>query len=887
MTSAPRATIEARSLAFAYPHSAPALDGVDLRVESGEYVAILGSNGSGKSTLLKLIVGLLVPDSGIVRVDGGRGPLDPSTQEGARAVRRIVGTVLQNPDDQIVGTIAEEDTAFGPENLGLSRVEVDKRVAEALRAVGLSHASRRPPHLLSGGEKQRLAVAGALALGTSVLLLDEAAAMIDPAGRDELLALLDSLVAEGRTVIHVTHAPEEVQRARRAVVLHRGKIVYDGSPEGLYARGDFADWGLRLPEAAVAAAALAPFLPGFAADGPEPAPFARRLAALRGGANNAQAAVISAAPQAEALPAASAEAQTAALEFASVTHRYLRGTAFASRGIDRVSFALPRFRSLALVGPTGSGKSTILRHANAILLPNAGSIRVLGMDPLDAAVDLAALRLRAVLSVQQPEAALFERYGADDVAYGPRNEGLAGKALVSAVSGAMEAVGLPYAAFRDRDTRGLSGGEKRKLALAGVLAMESELVLLDEPTAGLDGASRARVLDLILSLPGRGTTVVATTHSMEEAARFDLVGVLKDGRLVAYGPPREVFGAAWRSDWGISLPWAAAVGRELAASGSPPAFVPLTAEELPAALGLGGPAPLPASTAMPDSAAAAAIAGESAVAGMAAVAGADGSARRGRRRRRGANLEFFRNATLGQFLDRPSPLRRLRAGPKLLALLAVATAALAWPSPAAPFAVLLFALLAGASFGRIGPRHLLRGFLPALPYLGVVVIIQLVYTWPGDPGPVFLKFGPLDVTGPELVRSLLLVVRLVALMALLSLYSATTQLSETLRAFTAFFAPAERAGLPGRELATISGIALRFVPVLVDEAERIAVAQLSRGGGYAGKGKLRAALAMTVPIFLRALERAEALAVAMELRLYTGSRRNANAFMDSRTSADA
>ena len=881
MERSPGALIEARSLSYVYPHEKRhVLDDLDLRVEPGEYLAILGSNGSGKSTLLKLLVGLLVPTSGTIRVAGDSGAaLDPSTAEGALAVRRILGSVLQNPDDQIVGTIAEEDTAFGPENLGLPKVEVARRVEESLSVVGLSAAARRPPHFLSGGEKQRLAIAGALALGTNALLLDEACSMIDPAGREGLLDLLDSLVAAGHTIIHVTHSPEEAWRAKRAVVLSRGKLVYDGTPRALYSRGDFVAWGLASPESVAAAAELSRFLPGFSATESGARPFADGLSVvLRASAQGRSGTPTAAAAKAPALAAtvSSTTARAAtdpALVFSSVSHEYLGGTAFTSRGIDRVSFTLPCGASLALVGETGSGKSTILRHANAVLLPDAGSLRVLGLDPCDPAVELAKLRLRAVLSVQQPEAALFERYCADDVAYGPRNAGLSGASLVAAVTTAMDSVGLPYTEFRDRDTRGLSGGEKRKLALAGVLAMEGDLLLLDEPTAGLDGAGRAHILDLLLSLGSRGVTVVATTHSMEEACRFNLVGIVKGGRLVAYGPPREVFGRVWEDGWGVPLPWAAEVGRRLSDSGARLPFVPLTVAELPKSLALDGSAgDLKAQTG--ETATASASAATANLCGSEVSVPAGGSAGRERphrRRRRGAGLEFFRNATLGQFLDRPSPLRSLGAGAKLLGLLAVATVALVWPSPAAPFAVLAFALSCGLALGSVGPRHLLRGLVPAVPYLALVVLIQLLYTWPGESGKVYFALGPISVTETEVLRSLLLVVRLIALMALLALYSATTRLSDTLRAFTAFFAPFERLGLPGKELATIAGIALRFVPVLVDEAERIAVAQLSRGGGYAGKGRLRAALAMTVPIFLRALERAESLAVAMELRLYTGS----------------
>jgi len=853
MHASPR--IVFHNLFYTYPGSpGHALRGIDLAIASGSYVAVLGGNGSGKSTLLKCANGLVVPTTGGVTVYDDRGTgFDPAVE--AAAVRRIAGTVLQNPDDMIVGTIVEEDVAFGPQNLGLDADAVRVRVAAALEAVGLGACRTRPPQFLSGGEKARLAVAGALAMDPRALLLDEPASMLDPRGRESLLAVLDRLAASGTTIVHVTHALEDAARAGRCLVLHRGELVFDGDAPTLFAQEKLERWGLRLPESVKALQVFFRLFPGFSAPTLEPEAVAAALlpylAALD---QEGDAAPQPAAPGASSPAAHEARPASCALRFDAVGHDYLPGTPFAATGIREVSLTVPEGTSLALVGTTGSGKSTLLRHANAVLLPCRGRVLVLGLDTQDRRVDLQKLRLRATLGVQNPESALFEPFIADDVAFGPHNKGLQGAPLRAAVRQALESTGLAYEEYKDCGTRDLSGGEKRRAALAGVLALDGELLLLDEPTAALDGVGRERILQVLNELRAQGKTVLATTHSMEEAAGFDQVAIMQEGVLAALGPPEHIFGARWKDDWGLALPWTAAVAAELRRQGRYPlAAPPLSAAALIAGLGgrtaEEGPPPAVQAPAVPGPCIAAEVA-------------------QPKRRRRGTGVEFFRNVTLGQFLDRPSCLLRRSAGTKMAVLLALALMAILGPRPVHTLGVLLFTLGLGAAAGRIGPKHLLRGLVPALPYLALMVAVQFAFAWPGDAGPVLMDGGVFTVTAAELARSLLLVLRLATLMALLSLYSALTPLAESLRTLNAWIAPLGRLGFPVREFSLAFGIALRFVPVLVEEAERIAVAQISRGGGYGGRKRLRAAAALIVPLFLRALERSETLAAAMELRLF-------------------
>jgi energy-coupling factor transport system ATP-binding protein len=242
--------LDLRGVDFAYGEALPAIRGLSLCVGAGCFLAVVGANGSGKSTLARLLDGLLLPTAGRVLVDG-LDTADPATRW---EVRRRVGLVFQNPDNQIVASIVEDDVAFGPENLGIAPELIRRRVDASLAAVGMSTYRRRAPDELSGGQKQRVAIAGALAMEPRVLVLDEPTAMLDPDGREEVMEVLRGLHARGMTVVLITHYMEEAAQAERVVVMHQGHIVDDDAPARVFSQGHP---GLDLPPAAEMAQALA------------------------------------------------------------------------------------------------------------------------------------------------------------------------------------------------------------------------------------------------------------------------------------------------------------------------------------------------------------------------------------------------------------------------------------------------------------------------------------------------------------------------------------------------------------------------------------------------------------------------------------------------------
>lgn len=454
--------IEIRDLTFSYPErNLEAVKQVSFSVDKGEYIAILGANGSGKSTLARLICGYLEPSSGSI----------------IRAQDMRMGLVFQSPGDQIVASVVETDTAFGPRNLRCCEEEVMHRTVESLDAVGLLERLLDRTRDLSQGQKQKLGVAGIAALHPAVFVLDESTSMIDPESRCHLLDLMDEWHHQGQTILHITHSLEEAHRAGRVIAMNEGQVIFDGSQQQFMAYTDMEKqlFGEPLPFNNFVSCPSAQWQPSLENPSDE----------MPQGFQN-----------------------DAALIFRNMTFAYGQDEFTQEHQgegkplFENFSLAVEAGRLTALMGPSGCGKSTLMEIAAGLLSAPVGEVYS---------------NSRPLLALQDSDHGLFEEFAADDVAFGPRNQGIAGKELVEKVQFAMGQVGLPYEKFAERQTMTLSGGEKRKVSLAGIIAMDGQVLLFDEPTAGLDAKSRRKVMEMLLALVKAGKTVLFTTHREDEA----------------------------------------------------------------------------------------------------------------------------------------------------------------------------------------------------------------------------------------------------------------------------------------------------------------------------------------------------------------------------------
>jgi energy-coupling factor transport system ATP-binding protein len=506
----------------------PALRDISLHIAAGEMVAIVGSNGSGKTTLARHLNGLLLPTAGEVRVTG----LDTSQAENRQTILSTVGMVFQFPEDQMVATVVENDVAFGVENLGLPPAEVRQRVETALREVDMWDCRTRPPHLLSAGQMQRVALAGILAMKPRCIVFDEATAMLDPAGRHTVMEMMHRLHQEGLTIIFITHYMEEAAQAERVIVLDRGQVAVDGAPQEVFAdAARLASLGLDLPPAVRAAAVLRGTFPAL----PENILTLDDLLAALPHAH--EAGVVPDIPETQFV----AESE-AWIEVQGLSHTYLLETPFAHQALQDVDLRVEKGGAQGLIGGTGSGKSTLMQHLNCLYKPFTGRVRVGQFDFNLPEITVYQVCQKVGLVFQNPEAQFFEQYVGDEIAYGPRLQGLDKAALRQRVQWAMEQVGLDFETFKDRLTFTLSGGEKRKVALAAMLSLQPEVLLLDEPTAGLDPQSRLELIAHLQALRAEGMTFVVSSHHMDDlVALTDRLLVLHQGQVALEGALGEVF----------------------------------------------------------------------------------------------------------------------------------------------------------------------------------------------------------------------------------------------------------------------------------------------------------------------------------------------------------
>ena len=563
------------TLGVRYPgRREPAVDDITLAVDAGERVAVAGRTGAGKSTLALAAAGF-IPRVVRARLDGRveiEG-LDTATA-GPGALLGRVGIVFATPANQLSASklSVREELAFGLENLGVPRAEMDARIDATLGRLGIGHLADREPFALSGGEQQRVAIASIVAMGTTVLVLDEPTAQLDPAGTRSVADLLGELARAGTAILCVEHDPAMLGGMDRCLVLDRSRSVAFDRP-GPALAGAAARVGLDPPtlvrlaeaaridladafdEAAVAAGLLARRSVPRAIDGQDGggAPIDRPIAWT---------------PSRERPPVR--------VVIEDLIHRYPTGIE-AVRG---VSLTIEPGSTMAILGQNGSGKTTLVKHLNGLLRPAEGRILIDG-EPTDGQ-PIARLASTVGFVFQDPDEQLFERSVEREVAFGPRNLGIRAAEIGPLVAASLAAVGL--ADERTTNPYDLDLSRRKLVALAGVLAMNPAVLVLDEPTTGQDADGIERVGAVIDAMRSAGRTVVAITHDMEfAAASFERIVVMRDGIVVADGPPATVFSPSntkLLASTGLTPPPTARIAARMGLAG-----VPLDVDGLLAVLG--------------------------------------------------------------------------------------------------------------------------------------------------------------------------------------------------------------------------------------------------------------------------------------------------------------
>lgn len=528
----------------------PAVENLSLEIEKGSYVAILGANGSGKSTLAKLIDVIEVPESGRIVVFGK----DTSDDSVFWQIREKSACVFQNPDNQIVGTIVEEDVAFGPENLGIEHPELRERVDQALKDAGIYELRLREASGLSGGQKQKLAIAGALAMRPEILILDEATAMLDPRSRDEFLAVCEEMrLKKCLTLITITHDMSEAMRCDRIIVMSGGNKAAEGTPAEIFADIPVEKYGLRRPVIVRFAYEIAR-LAG-AALTKEDLASADSLRERLAGILTSPELPATVIPEAQIIRP-SAQGRRKIMSVRSLFSSYDGGKTFALKDIDLDVY---EGEILGIVGESGCGKTTLITHMNSILKPSSGDIEIYPEEGVTLCVsqkkDIQKIRQTVGLVFQYPEYQLFEETVYKDICYGLRKMKLTADEQKERALRAARSVGLEKDVLK-RNPFELSGGQKRRAAMAGVLAMKPKILVLDEPASGLDPVGREEMFALIKSLRDEGTTIILVSHNMDEAAAYcDRICCIRDGETMAAESPEELFADGAKLDkYGIDMP---------------------------------------------------------------------------------------------------------------------------------------------------------------------------------------------------------------------------------------------------------------------------------------------------------------------------------------------
>ncbi len=548
------------------------LKGVDITIKKGEFIALLGRNGSGKTTFSKQLNAILRPSEGTVTVD----EMGTKDADKLYEIRQRVGMVFQNPDNQMVAANVEEEVAFGPENLGMESDTIVARVKQALEQVRMWKRRKTAPNHLSGGQKQRIAIAGILAMHPDYIVLDEPTAMLDPKGRKEVMEALQRLNQEQEmTVILITHDMEEAALASRVILLADGQMRFDGRPEKFFgADALLAEMGMEAPLSYRVRKLIDSdvFEKKIGDARVEEATIDKREKVAEydktGREWEASSELVDKKKNKKA-EAETDEKNQALLSLQHVSYIYSPGTAYEKVALDDVNLSLGKGEIVGLAGHTGSGKSTMIQLLNGLLKPTSGTVTFEGKDIHAKGYSGNYLRSKVGMVFQYPEHQMICDTVWEDVAFGPSKQGLTGEACETRVEEALRFVDLPEKYYQASPLQ-LSGGQKRRVAIAGVLAMHPEYIILDEPAAGLDAAGKREIFDRIRRMSReQGIGVLLVSHSMEDLAEYaDRIIVLDDGKKILDDRPAQIFAKRETlADCGLDVPETVKLADKLRANG--------------------------------------------------------------------------------------------------------------------------------------------------------------------------------------------------------------------------------------------------------------------------------------------------------------------------------
>lgn len=507
------------------------LHNINLEVNKGEIIGILGVTGAGKTTLMRTMNGL-IPQffegdiSGKVVVKG----LDTQVYQ-IQSLIREVGFVFDDPETQIFGTNVREDVAFGPANYGQPREEILKKIKEALSMVGLEGYEKRSTDKLSGGEKQRVAIAGVFAMGPDIIILDEPTAALDPVGKNMIFRIVKELQDSGMTIILVEHETEELARiADRIVVLNEGKKILHGSAQEVFTRIPFLrEQKLRIPEVAELGWKL--FQEGLISQGEIPLTVEEGEELFRDKiTDNNEVNSLSFQLEEVDYPADSSPV----IEVNNLRFSYKE----TDNVLKDINLTINSGEFTALVGQNGAGKTTFSKTLNKLLTPDYGEVKIKGKDTAE--LETADLADTVGYVFQNPDQQIFSSTIREEIEYGLENIGIPEGGRIERIKYVLEVVELDKPL--DTNPFNLGKGERQRLAVASILALEPEVLIIDEPTTGQDWQGTRNMMNLIKSLNQRGHTILIITHNMRIVADYcQRVVVLNQGQIIADNTPRQIF----------------------------------------------------------------------------------------------------------------------------------------------------------------------------------------------------------------------------------------------------------------------------------------------------------------------------------------------------------